>query len=308
MRSGATAILLKSTALFVGINFTAVSAAELSPEAEAPAQVIVVRAANACFSASIRVTGFLVARQEAIVSLSQGDKVVDVLAGEGDKVTADQILAHVSRQSVDTSKPGGGFITDTVALKAPAAGVVIKNAAFVGGTASFVQMKPLFEIAVNNEIELQAEVPSVYVPELSVGQTARVQRNDGSELSGLVRLVPASIDQRTQLGHARITLDADPALKYGMFMSATINADRSCGISVPNSAVTYRTEGASIQVVRNNLIETRSIQVGIHSDPDIEVRKGLSEGDLVVANAGTSLRDGDRVKSISVEDARGGRL
>jgi hypothetical protein len=307
MRSCATAILSMSAALFVGINFTVVSAAELSPEAEAPAQVIVVRAANACFSASIRVTGFLVARQEAIVSLSQGDKVVDVLAGEGDKVTTDQILAHVSRQSVDTSKPGGGFTTDTVALKAPAAGIVIKSAAFVGGTAS-VQMKPLFEIAVNNEIELQTEVPSVYVPELSVGQTARVQRNDGSELSGLVRLVPASIDQRTQLGRARITLEPDPALKYGMFMSATINAERSCGISVPNSAVTYRTEGASIQVVRNNLIETRSIQVGIHSDPDIEVRKGLSEGDLVVANAGTSLRDGDRVKSISVEDARGGRL
>ena len=83
-----------------------------------------------------------------------------------------------------------------------------------------------------------------------------------------------------------------------MFARATVNADRSCGISVPNSAVTYRTGGTSVQVVRNNVIETRSIKVGIHSDTDTEVQSGLREGDLVVANAGTSLSDGDKVKPI----------
>jgi multidrug efflux pump subunit AcrA (membrane-fusion protein) len=60
--------------------------------------------------------------------------------------------------------------------------------------------------------------------------------------------------------------------------------------------------------VRNDVIETRNIQVGIHSDSDIEVRKGLSEGDLIVANAGTSLRDGDRVKPIDADSARAGRF
>jgi multidrug efflux pump subunit AcrA (membrane-fusion protein) len=309
MRHGATEFLAMSAVLFVGTNFVALSAAaELSQEAKAPtvAQVVVVAAGNACFSAAIRVTGYLVARQEAIVPLSQGDKVVEVLVAEGDKVTADQTLARVNRQSVDTSKPGGALTTDTVALKAPAAGVVIENTAFVGATASPLQIEPLFKIAVDNEIEFEAEVPSIYVPQLSAGQTARVQLFDTKEFSGRVRLVPASINQRTQLGRARITLERDPALRYGMFVSATINADRSCGISVPNSAVTYRTGGASVQVVHDNLIETRSIQVGIHSDSDIEVLKGLSEGDLVVANAGTSLRDGDRVKPIGADGAGGG--
>jgi multidrug efflux pump subunit AcrA (membrane-fusion protein) len=309
MRHGATEFLAMSAVLFVGTNFVALSgAAERSQEAEAPpvAQVVVVSVGNACFSAAIRVTGYLVARQEAIVPLSQGDKVVEVLVAEGDKVTADQTLARVNRQSVDTSKAGGGLTTDTVALKAPAAGIVIENTAFEGSTASPLLIEPLFKIAVDNEIELEAEVPSIYVPQLSAGQTARIQLFDTKEFSGRVRLVPASINQRTQLGRARITLERDPALRYGMFVSATINADRSCGISVPNSAVTYRTGGASVQVLHNNLIETRSIQVGIHSDSDIEVLKGLSEGDLVVANAGTSLRDGDRVKPIGADGAGGG--
>jgi hypothetical protein len=122
-----------------------------------------------------------------------------------------------------------------------------------------------------------------------------------------VRLVPAEIDQKTQLGRARISLDRDPQLRLGMFARATVSADRSCGISVPNSAITYRTGGASVQVVRRNMIETRNIQVGIHSDTDTEVRKGLNEGDLVVANAGTSLHDGDAVRPVDLSTLRTGQ-
>jgi len=35
-----------------------------------------------------------------------------------------------------------------------------------------------------------------------------------------------------------------------------------------------------------------------HSLPATEIRKGLCEGDKVVTNAGSSLHDGDRVRSI----------
>ena len=46
------------------------------------------------------------------------------------------------------------------------------------------------------------------------------------------------------------------------------------------------------------------VQVGFHSDYDMEIRNGLSEGDLVVANAGSSLRDGDKVNPIVAEVPR----
>ena len=90
---------------------------------------------------------------------------------------------------------------------------------------------------------------------------------------------------------------ATKAIEAGTkFARASIDAARSCGVSVPSSAVTYRTSGTTVQVVRDNVIETRNVQVGIHSGSSTEVRSGLTEGDIVVANAGTSLRDGDRVK------------
>jgi multidrug efflux pump subunit AcrA (membrane-fusion protein) len=265
------------------------------------AQVIVVRAKNACFSSMIRVTGFLVARQEAIVSLDvPGLRVTEVLANEGDKVTAGQTLVRLARQSAEGPQPPGGSLT---ALRAPAAGVVTRSTAAIGATAPAGPAEPLFRIAVDNEIELEAEIPSVHVPELAAGQPARVEIDGNRDLSGRVRLVPAAIDRRTQLGRARLSLDRDPALKLGTFARATIEANRSCGVSVPGSAVLYRTGGASVQVVRDDVVERHTVQVGLRSDTDIEIREGVRDGDLVVANAGSSLRDGDKVRPVVTDKA-----
>lgn len=266
------------------------------PDSLPAAQVIVVRAISACFSATIHVTGFLVARAEAVVTLDPGQRITEVSAGEGDRVTAGQTLVR--------STPISGETSSATTLKAPAAGIVTRSTAAIGGTASPLQNEPLFRIAIDNEIELEAEIPSIHVSALSSGQAARIQIENSRELSGRVRLVPAAVDQRTQLGRARLSMERASELRIGMFARATIDANRSCGISVPRSAVTYRTEGTSVQVVRENVIETRRVEIGFHSDTDIEIRSGLRDGDTVAANAGSSLRDGDRVKSIVTDPAR----
>src|SRR5262245_40762547 len=49
------------------------SSARAETAAQPAAQVVAVRATSACFSASIRVTGFLVAREEAVVTLDVPD-------------------------------------------------------------------------------------------------------------------------------------------------------------------------------------------------------------------------------------------
>ena len=275
-------------------------------DTQAPAaQVSVVRATNQCFSSLIPVTGFLVARAEAVVALSHNDRVTEVLAAEGDKVGADQTLAQVSRTS--PPRPGAERRTETVALKSPVAGTVIKTTATIGKIFSPVDPEPIYRIAVDSEIELEAEVPSVRVPEISAGQSARVIIGDDRELSGRVRVAPPNVDQRTQLGRARISLERDSQLQFATFARAIISAERSCGLAVPRSAVIYRTGGTTLQVVYNNVIETRSVQVGLHSDNEIEVRKGLNEGDLVVANAGATLRDGDKVKPVDAVAVRSGQ-
>jgi multidrug efflux pump subunit AcrA (membrane-fusion protein) len=273
---------------------------------EAP-QVTVVRAVSACFAATVRATGFLVPREEAIVSGVPGSKVVEILVQEGDRVKLGQVLARLTRERVDPQGPaavGGG----NVDLKAPAAGLITSSTAVVGGVVSAAAPEPLFRIAVGNEIELQVQVSSIHVPELQPGQVTQVQIEDGRALIGHVRLAPAAVDARTQLGQARISLESGLSLRIGMFGSAMINTSRSCGVSVPTSAIVYGTEGTRVHIVRDDRIQTVVVQVGLSSDTATEIRSGVSDGDMVVANAGGSLQDGDTVKPIFIGDTQmGGR-
>jgi hypothetical protein len=52
-----------------------------------------------------------------------------------------------------------------------------------------------------------------------------------------------------------------------------------------------------------NRVETRGIGIGLAADALVEVRDGLDAGDLVVARAGTFLREGDIVRPVQVEPA-----
>jgi multidrug efflux pump subunit AcrA (membrane-fusion protein) len=156
----------------------------------------------------------------------------------------------------------------------------------------------MFRIAVNNELELDAEVPSVHLLKLNPGATVRVSRDDGPEITGRIRSVSPQIDRATQLGHVRISLNGNAQLRVGMFASASIDAKRSCGVAVPNTAIDHLT----VQVVKGDTIETRRVKVGLVSDSATEILEGLEVGDIVVADAGSSLHDGDQIKAVFAED------
>lgn len=281
--------------------------------------VIVTKARNNCFRSTVRANGILKARAEAMVfPPGEGLRVTQIAARPGDQVKAGQTLAELSR-------PDGATIT----LRAPVNGTIIGSNATHGALASSgagaaslgglptppgaglgapggpASPAPIFTIAVDNDIELVADVPSIYAPRIAAGQTAQVELEDGRELLGRVRRPPSEINPVSQLGQVRIAIENDPSLHIGMFARATIDAERSCGVSVPRSAVYFRTEGASVQVVQDHVVETRKIQVGIMQDDAVEVKSGIKEGEVVIANAGGSLRNGERVRPTFRDEVTG---
>lgn len=322
MRSPAVLVSAVHIPAFLAIGLLAgVGTASAAEKKATPAPheltVIAARATNACFSAAVRVNGMLMARSEAMVMPeSEGARITQVSVREGDRVTANQVLARLNPPPMPpmgaAAAPPGATAGASAAsapptpppsiLRAPAAGLVIQSKAMVGAIASSRE-GPLFRIAIDGEIEVMANVPSVYLPSIAPGQTTQVELEDGRDLSGRVRLVPVEVDPQSQLGRVRIAIENDPSLRVGTFARATINASRSCGVSVPRAAVLFRTEGTSVQVIRNRVVETRRVQVGLLSDSGAEIREGLREGDVIVANAGTTLRDGDKVTPVFLEES-----
>ena len=269
-------------------------------EKETPsnALVIVTKSTNACFSDLVRVTGFVVPRREAVVGVDQeGSKVADVFVREGDMVTDNQELARLTPPPQQQQSGGGNRPASPTSLRAPAAGLVTEVRTIAGAPAS-PQAGPMFRISVNNEIELDAEVPAVHMLKLNPGANVRISRDNAPDLVGRLRLVSPQIDRATQLGHVRISLTSNPSLKLGMFARANIDAKRSCGVAIPRTAIDHLT----VQVVKGNTVETRKVRVGLVSDTSTEILEGLDVGEIVVADAGSSLHDGDRIKTMFAED------
>ena len=269
-------------------------------EKETPnnALVIVTKSTNACFSDLVRVTGFVVPRREAVVGVDQeGSKVSDVFVREGDMVADNQELARLTPPPQQQQSGGGNRPASPTSLRAPAAGLVTEVRTIAGAPAS-PQAGPMFRISVNNEIELDAEVPAVHMLKLNPGANVRISRDNAPDLVGRLRLVSPQIDRATQLGHVRISLTSNPSLKLGMFARANIDAKRSCGVAIPRTAIDHLT----VQVVKGNTVETRKVRVGLVSDTSTEILEGLDVGEIVVADAGSSLHDGDQIKTMFAED------
>jgi RND family efflux transporter MFP subunit len=182
----------------------------------------------------------------------------------------------------------------SIVLRAPAAGRILSATASPGATAS-PKGDPLFHLAVDSLPEIDAEVPGLYLADLKDDQVATIEVPHHPAVPGRVRRIGAEIDAVSQMGHIRIGLEPTPLLRFGSFVRATVEARQSCGVSIPRAAILDGSDGSSVQVVRGHSLETRRVTVGLVSLRNAEIQQGLKVGDIVVAHAGTSLRDSDVV-------------
>ncbi len=182
-------------------------------------------------------------------------------------------------------------------IEAPKAGIVSKRTARLGAIASAVG-EPLFRIIENGEIEFDAEIPEARIGSVKVGQPAEVDVAGSAIVSGKVRRISPAIDPMTRLGRARIFIGDNPDLRIGSFAKGSIETATGRGLAVPAPAILYSASGPSVQRVVDGRVQTVSVKTGLTAAGFVEIRKGLSAGDIVVAKAGTFLRDGDAVKPV----------
>ena len=207
-----------------------------------------------------------------------------LLAAEADRALADaqrrELLVRLAR-------------TD---LRAPVAGIVSRRTARLGAVVTSAG-DPLFRIIENGAIELEADVPEASLAKLRPGQPARIDTAGGSR-TGRVRLVSPEVSRTTRLGRVRVEVEGDGPLVIGSVARAGVEVARREGVLAPLSAVLFQADGAVVQVVRDGLVETRRVQVGLRAGALAEIQDGLSVGESVVSVSGTFIRGGDRVTAV----------
>ena len=197
-------------------------------------------------------------------------------------------------------------------LRAPVTGLVSRRVARMGAVVQGAG-DPLFRIIEGGVVELEADVPEVLLAKLRPGQGAILEVAGGMR-AGRVRLVSPEVGRASRLGRVRVSVGGraggDPhpnplpegegaaALSAGGFARAVVEVARRDGVLVPLSAVLFQPEGPVVQVVRDGVVETRRVQVGLRNATQAEMLEGVGVGDQVVRVSGTFIRGGDRVTAV----------
>ncbi len=266
--------------------------------------ITVVKSQQGCFDDTIKVTGLIVAREEALVRPeAEGYHVAKVLKEDGDTVAEGQkLLELVKPDWLPQALPA------TASVTANASGILVAPNPVPIGMPVAARADPLYRIVRNGEFDLSVDVPQTALGKIKAGQSVRIETLGSTAIAGTVRNLAPDVDFRSQLGHARIQITGKPNLRAGTFAIASIDAGRTCSNqSVPLSAVLFGPRGPVVQVVQDGRIEVRSVRIGLFAGKNIEIQSGLKENELVVARAGTFLRARDPVRPLLVQAGDTGR-
>lgn len=204
-------------------------------------------------------------------------------------VAADARLAAARAQLQEVNaRLGGGYV------RAPASGLVIDRTAELGRP---VDGQVLFRIAVDNRLEVSAQVAEADALALQEGQSATFTLVDGSTVEATLRRLPASIDSRTRTGEALFELPQGTRVRAGMFLRGhAVLAPRDV-IAVPQSSVLYDNGQAYVYVIDDTShVHRVNVQLGGRDGTWVEVMSGLDPNQRVVGSGAAFLQDGDEVR------------
>lgn len=184
-------------------------------------------------------------------------------------------------------------------LVAPITGLVAQRIAQPGERVG-VEAR-LVEIVNLARLELEAAVPPAAAAELRVGQTAKLDVEGlGAPVTARVARISPTAQPGSRAVLVYLALDADPALRQGLFARGRVTVEERRAVALPASALRNDQMRPTAPAVVNGAVVNRPLDLGTRGqargEAMVEVRAGVAEGDLVLAGTAGLVRDGTPVK------------
>ena len=236
------------------------------------------------------------AEQESIVAANEDVKVSESTKAQ---ISAANQLSDMNvndaQESLDAAEAG---------ITASGSGIVESIDIVKGAYANETQT--LMTIIDSDKIGVQFSISKDDLGSISKGQKARVVIS-GNEYEGTVDFVSrvASSDMQMSSGTSqstggtitgRIVLDEpDENIYIGVSAKVYIFVGKSeQTLVIPYEALNTDIDGDFVYIVnKENLIERKDVTLGIYSDEYYEVLEGLEEGDRVICNVTSDMKQGD---------------
>ena len=151
------------------------------------------------------------------------------------------------------------------------------------------------------KIIIDIKVPENYVSVLKSGLKAEVTSSAYKKIfKGKIETISSRIDPSTRSILSRIIVDnSDFEIIPGQLMTVKIIYNETNQIGVPESAVTVQGNTAFVYVVNSDAAEKTNIEIGKRNFGKVSVISGLNEGDIVIAEGVSKVRDKVKVKIVT---------
>ena len=149
-------------------------------------------------------------------------------------------------------------------------------------------------------IIIDIKVPENYVGVLKTGLRAEVSSSAFKRVfKGKVESISSRIDPSTRSILARIIVNNSKfEIIPGQLMTVKVIYEENEQIGVPESAVTIQGNTAFVYVVNNDAAEKKNIEVGKRNFGKVSVLSGISEGDQVITEGVSKVRNKSKIKII----------
>ena len=188
----------------------------------------------------------------------------------------------------------------TKTITAPFSGIVGKRG--ISGSSLGSENTIILTLDDSQKVLCDLKIPEVYAAILKKGLklNAKFSAYKNKIYEGKIESVASRVDAQTRsiLARAKIINDASEIIP-GSLLEIEIFYNEKQSLGIPDTSIMY--EGGKkfiYKIIENNIIKKTEIETGIRNMGNIEVLKGLNEGDKVIAEGLTKVRPGMKVKPI----------
>ena len=261
---------------FIGLHFKKKFSVRPAPG------VIVSTVEKSLFYKSIETFGTAIAQNSKVYRV-QKDEIVGNLNIENRFVKKDEIIIAL--------KNGKNIIADfegKIGKREIAQGVL-------GSNSLIITLDDLKKIVID------IKVPENYVSILKPGLKAEIKNSAfNKSFKGIVESISSRIDPSTRSILARIIVDnSNFEIIPGQLMTVKVIYDETNQIGVPESAVTIQGNTAFVYVVNTDTAEKKNIKMGKRNFGKVSIVSGINEGDMVISEGVSKVRNNAKVKIIN---------
>ena len=261
---------------FIGLHFKKKFSARPAPG------VIVSKVEKSLFYKSIETFGTAIAQSSKVYRV-QKDNIAGNLNIENRFVKKGEIIIAL--------KDGKNIIADfegKVGKREIAQGVL-------GSNSLIITLDDLKKIVID------IKIPENYVGILKPGLKAEIINSAFNKtFKGKVESISSRIDPSTRSILARIIVDnSNFEIIPGQLMTVKVIYDEINQIGVPESAVTIQGNTAFVYIVNADTAEKKNIKMGKRNFGKVSIVSGINEGDMVISEGISKVRNKAKVKIIN---------